>query len=381
MVQFVSPPGWPTPPPGWLPPAGWLPDRSWPSPPPGWVFYLDEFGRPAPPPPGGWQPTPYGPPTTPPRRGLLIGVLVTVAAVVVAGALLLGILLTSQAPDVPPSINPTPAGRTPTPSDPTSSTLGAPATGPLAEQFSGLGFRCQVEHEQPFMSSCYWRPRAGVGLSLSWIADETGQVLGLTIGGRFPEEQLSQYQDFVDKAAAVILGESPTKVRQLVATLQEGGEETVQTDAGAVVVRRYNDTSASMFFYTTVTRPGYSLPSFTGREFAVEIEGARAAVKALGFTCESFGDYDDCTNGPGHVTIERYSGGLDGLVVWSDHGRTQAERVLREMIIAIVPEADREAILAVYDRAIAEPPTAHVAGGYLLNVNWTSVRISQVAGW
>ncbi|POM23394.1 T5orf172 domain protein [Actinomadura rubteroloni] len=60
--RYVSPPGWPVPPPGWTPPPGWRADPSWPAPPPDWQFWVRDVPAPVPapvqaPPP---EPSPFG---------------------------------------------------------------------------------------------------------------------------------------------------------------------------------------------------------------------------------------------------------------------------------------------------------------------------------
>ncbi|MXQ67329.1 DUF4041 domain-containing protein [Actinomadura rayongensis] len=45
--RYVSPPGWPVPPPGWTPPPGWRADPSWPAPPPDWQFWVQDGPAPS----------------------------------------------------------------------------------------------------------------------------------------------------------------------------------------------------------------------------------------------------------------------------------------------------------------------------------------------
>jgi Domain of unknown function (DUF4041)/T5orf172 domain len=49
VAADLSPPGWPTPPPGWAPPSGWKPDASWPAPPDGWSLWLSDESDESPP--------------------------------------------------------------------------------------------------------------------------------------------------------------------------------------------------------------------------------------------------------------------------------------------------------------------------------------------
>jgi hypothetical protein len=59
--RFVTPPGWPQPPPGWVPPTGWTPDPSWPPPPYGWNFWVETPDGPVP----AADPVPAVPPEAP----------------------------------------------------------------------------------------------------------------------------------------------------------------------------------------------------------------------------------------------------------------------------------------------------------------------------
>jgi hypothetical protein len=54
---FVTPPGWPQPPPGWTPPDGGRPDHSWPPASPDWQFWQRAPAEPTPSAPVGlgWQ--------------------------------------------------------------------------------------------------------------------------------------------------------------------------------------------------------------------------------------------------------------------------------------------------------------------------------------
>lgn len=158
-ATFNSPPGWPTPPDGWTPPPGWQPDPSWPAAPEGWQFWTDDgtgeqpsFGtastpqdsqptqhlghaptqampgvgsgvysyapsagldQPGPSPyagpggggypqPGGGGPYAGGPPPGRSNRGVVIGVSVAVAAVVLGG-IGWGVFALVNGPDDDPS--------------------------------------------------------------------------------------------------------------------------------------------------------------------------------------------------------------------------------------------------------------------------------------
>jgi hypothetical protein len=67
-MRFNPPPNWPPAPPGWTPPPGWQPDPSWPPPPPGWPLWVPDA-------PSGR------------KNGLIIGSLVAVLSLVVAGVI------------------------------------------------------------------------------------------------------------------------------------------------------------------------------------------------------------------------------------------------------------------------------------------------------
>lgn len=79
LVRFNPPLGWPLPP-GWTPPPGWSPDPSWPPAPEGWQFWVEE--------PTSSHPGHDAQP--PPQRTGVIAAAV-VGAVILIGALALGI--------------------------------------------------------------------------------------------------------------------------------------------------------------------------------------------------------------------------------------------------------------------------------------------------